>query len=168
MIRKSSTLADFINVVKRHPSSKLVFVDNGTKIKPSYHVTEIKTAIVKSIDCGRRQTEWTETIIQLLDGSEYETATHMSTTKFEAIVKASLQAVPELPDAALYFEYAPKNSPMKKYNVAGFEVKGDQLVVTLNALNATCKPKTWYLDTATERGAHETCCGSSSSQCCSS
>lgn len=161
-----STLEDFLTQVARHPNSKLVFVDNGTKIRPNYHVTELKSMSVRSIDCGRRQSTSLETIIQLLDGPMTEAGTHMPASKFAAIVKAGLAALPELGNGELYFEYAPGNEGMRKLSVVGIEYAGERTLVTLGARKATCKPIERYLETATVENTSAGCCGFSSSACC--
>ncbi len=161
-----STLEDFLNRVGAQPTSTLVFVDNGEEIKPGYHVTELKSASVRSIDCGRQQNAWVETIVQLLDGHASGAGSLMPVSKFEAIVRAGLSAMPELADAELYFEYAPKNGAVKKYSVLEIENRDERTLVTLGARKAACKPIERYLETAPVEDTSTGCCGFVASTCC--
>ena len=161
-----STLEDFLNRVEAQPNSTLVFADDGEEIKPGYHVTELKSSSVRSIDCGRRQSSWDETIIQLLDGPASEAGTLMPVSKFQAIVRAGVSAMPELANSELYFEYAPKNGAMKKYSVLAIESTVERTLVTLGARKAACKPIERYLETAPVEKTSAGCCGFTASTCC--
>ncbi|MBL4906377.1 MAG: hypothetical protein JKX94_02920 [Sneathiella sp.] len=168
MIKTISTLKDFLKVLQDKDNSQLVFSNNGKEINPDYHVTELKSAAVRSIDCGRNLSEWTETIIQLLDGPQSIKGEHMTAFKFSQIATASIETVPALADGALWFEYAPGNGPIRKLSVSSVQIDGDRIKIQLGGAAAACKPRKKWLENAqaSDLSASSGCCGSKSSICC--
>ena len=99
-------LRQLLELLQGFSSHDLIFRSDEGDIGGGYHVTELKQASINSIDCGGRTDEWTETVLQLLDGSG---DTPMSIEKFVAIVRRSEVALPGLSDAPLYFEFGHVN-----------------------------------------------------------
>ncbi len=162
-----STLKDFLQRISAHPASPLVFVNGDDDIKPGYHVTELKSVAVRSVDCGGRQAAWRETVVQLLDGPYEAAGPRMSAAKFAKIAEAGLRSLPELQDGELYFEYAPDNRAMQKLSARAIVGADDQTVVTLASHAAVCKPAEERAAAAADRESSG-CCGSaaSTSACC--
>jgi len=149
----------------------LKFYFEGLAIKPGYHVTEVKHASIKSIDCGRasEQENWDEITIQLLDGSAISAQGHMQTAKFVGIVSGALKTLSETTASQLFFEYAPGNGPIRKLKIESVAVSDKEIAVSLGGDKAVCKPFERMKDKAT--AAVKGCCtggdsGPENKPCC--
>ena len=137
----------------------LVFQTEKGEIGAGYHVTELKLAQVRSIDCGGRLASWSEAVLQLLDGQGVD---HMKVGKFAAILSQSVSRVSGLGESLLHVEFAHENKGMRIYEVSRPVMHESLVCVALNEVRAHCKP-------ALEHGANTEasgCCGSASSSCC--
>jgi hypothetical protein len=103
----------------------LVFNYEGHDVRPSYHVTEVKTGAFRGLDCGANTESWNETFIQLWDIEE-ENRGHMPGWKFLAIIGKVRDAVGFDDDAKPTFEVSDGQSPMRIYRAEHVEV-GDVL-----------------------------------------
>lgn len=132
-----SRLGELLHVLTGTPDHKLTFRSSEGDIGSGYHVTELKQASIKSIDCGGRTSQWQETVLQLLDGSG---GTHMTVGKFIAIARKSEDALPGLSEMPLFFEYAPHNEGLRRMKVVGLDVQDQRAVILLGDDKAVCKP----------------------------
>lgn len=165
----ATTLDALGNFLSDYPESPLVFMFEGQRIAPGYHVTEVKHAQIESIDCGRGSDAWNEVVIQLLDGSPTSAEGYMMSSKFLGIVGAVGDSLHLHDSAKLFFEFAPGNGPMRKLCVNSMEQAGDHTVVTLGGSVAMCKPFERMRKSGTGSAAGACCgTGSSSSSCCGS
>jgi hypothetical protein len=64
----TTPLPSFLAEISQAQEARLVLHAEGTAIRPEYHVTEIELAQVRSLDCGKGEAQWDETLVQLLDG----------------------------------------------------------------------------------------------------
>lgn len=166
MNNQHTSIVDLQRNLDKHPGLPLKFYFDGTVINPGYHVTEVKFASIRSLDCGRKSdTEhWDELTIQLLDGSTNITQSHMSGSKFTAIVAKALEKLSAEDAPLLYFEYAPNNGPIRKLSVESIESTPNEISVSLGGEKAVCKPFQ-RLKTAARSNAISTT--SSGTGCCS-
>lgn len=134
---------------------KLMFTTGDHDVGAGYHVTELKFADVKGIDCGANQTAWAESTIQLLDGHGGQ---HMRVGKFAKIVDQSVRAIPGLGAAPLRVEYGPGNRGLQLYRIGAVQRTDDALLVTLLSDQAQCKP-------VAVADAEEGCCATRSACC---
>lgn len=138
-----TTLPSFLTAIGRDANAALVFNAGGPAIKPAYHVTEIKLANIRAVDCGRVESEWTETIVQLLDGPDGSVAPDaewMSAGKFTGIAEASVDGLADPMDGELFFEFAPDHGVLQKLSVGSIEQTNEGWVVQLEPVTAVCKP----------------------------
>ncbi len=152
-----TTLSDLITDLKTlDPDLPLVFATDAGEIGGGYHVTELKRSQINSIDCGGNLSNWTETNLQLLDGTG---RSHMKVGKFVTIAERSIAAIQGLSNGPLSFEYSPKNIGLHRYQAAEITVHQDKIQLTLTEDRASCKPNLNF----TERDAPTSsgCCGSS-------
>lgn len=115
----------------------LVFTSDAGDIGSGYHVTELKLSHVTGIDCGGRVNEWQEAAVQLLDGNG---SNHMPVSKFTGILEQSIARVEGLGAAQAHVEFSPNNTGLRTYNLQAPEVKGDRVLIRLQAAGAVCKP----------------------------
>ena len=157
----------FLDELRVHDGKSLTFIYGGRAVAPGYHVTEIKTAQVKSLDCGANPEAWAETMIQLwdVDGVPGEPESRMTIRKFLAIMRKFDKDVGLIAASTLTFEVSDPQSPLALYGVAHLEVAEDRVTVTLEARPASCKPRDRWLEQERRETEAQSCCGPVS-KCC--
>lgn len=154
----AQTLLDTLAGQKSKP---LIFAYEGRDVRPSYHVTEVKTGAFRALDCGANAESWNETFIQLWDIEE-DNRSHMEAGKFLAIISKVGQAVGFDRDAKLTFEVSDGVKPMQIYRAERIET-GDSVRVYLSARPSSCKPRDRWL---AEETANAGCCAPKAKPCC--
>ena len=150
------TLNDFLDALHDQPAeAPLVFTTSEGPIGAGYHITELKSLDIKSIDCGGRTSDWTEVQIQLLDGAG---RSHLSAGKSAKILEHSLKAIPDLAEGELSFEYAPGNNGLRRYIPTQPIWAEGHVEMRLTEDGATCKPAAMF------EGAK--ICAPTNSRCC--
>ena len=144
------------DALRAHTAKSLVFSYEGRDVRPSYHVTEVKTGRFEALDCGAQYESWTETFIQLWDIEE-ETRGHMPVGKFLAIIDKVGDAIGFDPAAKLTFEVSDGVTPMQLYRASRVEA-GDVIRVFLSARPSSCKPRDRWLAESTDTDP-KPCCG---------
>lgn len=132
-----------LNELDRHADKSLIFVYEGHHVRPSYHVTEVKTGAFRALDCGANAERWNETFIQLWDIDE-ENRGHMKAGKFLAIIRKVAEAVGFDRDAKLTFEVSDGVKPMQIYRAERIAT-GDAIRVYLSPRPSSCKPRDRWL-----------------------
>ncbi|MFL6796551.1 MAG: DUF6428 family protein [Xanthobacteraceae bacterium] len=132
-----------LDTLAGHKEKKLIFAYEGRDVRPSYHVTEVKTGAFRALDCGANPEGWNETFIQLWDIEEPNRG-HMPVSKFLAIIGKVGEAVGFDADAKLTFEVSDGVRPMQIYRAARIDIS-DVVRVTLSARPASCKPRDRWL-----------------------
>jgi hypothetical protein len=147
----AAALFEAVGSAKDRP---LVFHYEDRDVKPSYHVTEVKTGSFRGLDCGANTERWNETFIQLWDIEE-EHRGHMPGWKFLAIIGKVREAVGFDDDAKLTFEVSDGVNPMQLYRAERIE-RGDVTRVYLSPRPSSCKPRDRWLQA--EQAKESSCC----------
>lgn len=157
----------FLDALRRHDGKSLTFIYGTRAVAPGYHVTEIKTGAMKSLDCGANPEAWAETIIQLwdVDGIPGEPESRMTIRKFLAIMGKFDRDVGLVADSTLTFEVSDPQSPLALYGVAGLDIGDDRVTVALAPRPASCKPRDRWLEQERRETEAQSCCGPAS-KCC--
>ena len=137
-LRDTPDVASFLDALRPHTDRALAFVYDGRRIRPGYHLTEVKVARYDALDCGANPETWTEVVLQLWDVDGEPT---MSAGKFVAIYEKAAARLPAAASAPVVFECGPRDAAAGRYTAATVGLDGDALVVTLDALPASCKPQ---------------------------
>ena len=123
----------FINTLRAAADKKLFFDLRAggvsVRVGAGYHVTEVRAANVRAVDCGGREDAWAETVVQLWvpeGGGEG----FMSAGKFVSIVERVAANVVLSDTANVRVEYGDAGAPAVSYHVGGVHV-GDAAVVRL-------------------------------------
>jgi uncharacterized protein DUF6428 len=154
-----------LNTLASHKDKNLIFNYEGHDVRPSYHVTEVKTGSFRALDCGANAERWNETFIQLWDIEE-DNRSHMAAWKFLAIIGKVGDAVGFDADAKLTFEVSDGVRPMQIYRADRIEMT-DAVRVYLSARPSSCKPRDRWLAEESAQTA-TSCCGPKTSKpCCS-
>lgn len=149
---------DFIAQLQPHIDKRLAFEYDGRRIQPGYHVTEIKAASFRSLDCGARPQQWEETIVQLWDVADGPERGHMSVRKFMGIWRKVDSDVGLNGEAEIKFEWGDATAPAVHYVFGSLREEGDSVIVSVEPVRATCKPRDeWWL--AQEGASAQACCG---------
>lgn len=153
---------DLLGTLGAHKDKALIFAYEGRDIRPSYHVTEVKTGSFRALDCGANAERWNETFIQLWDIEEGNRV-HMPAWKFLAIIAKVGDAVGFDADAKLTFEVSDGVRPMQLFRAERIDAT-DVVRVHLSARPASCKPRDRWL----EQQQKSSCCARSAEQeqCC--
>lgn len=146
-----------LDVLAGQKERALIFNYDGRDVRPSYHVTEIKTGSFRGLDCGANIESWNETFIQLWDIEE-DNRSHMPVWKFLAIIGKVGQAVGFDVDAKLTFEVSDGVHPMQLYRAEGIET-GSEIRVYLSPRPSSCKPRDRWLAQESEQEQAAACCG---------
>lgn len=115
----------------------LIFRTEDGPISGGYHVAEWKQTTVQSIDCGAARASWTESVLQLLDGSGGK---HMSNCKFVGILDQSIRHVEGLGDSPMQVEFAHGNRGLGLFKPTRPIAAGDAIMLELVVSRPVCKP----------------------------
>jgi hypothetical protein len=151
---------NLLDLLAHHTDKRLIFSYEGRDVRPSYHVTEVKTGAFRALDCGANAESWNETFIQLWDIEE-EAREHMKAGKFLAIIGKVGEAVGFDRDAKLTFEVSDGVKPMQIYRAERIAVT-DVVRVYLSARPSSCKPRDRWLAQEVASG----CCGPKTTKPC--
>ncbi|WP_104663881.1 DUF6428 family protein [Ensifer adhaerens] len=143
------------------PDLPLVFLYDGKRVKPGYHVTEVKAGQFSALDCGANPEVWSEIFVQLWDVEEGE-RTHMTAGKFSAIVRKVSEHVRLDGSAKLTFEVSDGVRPMQLFCANAPVAEDGALHVALTPRPASCKPRDRWL--AEHKSNKSRCCGSAAAK----
>jgi len=129
----------FLSELQQMPDKALVFDYGEGRVKPGYHVTEIKAASVQTMDCGGQGNAWSETTLQVWSPDNAEAEGYMSVSKFLNIYERVASSIPIVSSAELRVEYGDVGTPAISYLIQGIEVAEDTVVVRLSAPTVACK-----------------------------
>lgn len=136
---KDTETGRLIDLLSNQSDTPVRFFLDGVSINQGYHLTEVKHASIKSMDCGRRTDSWEEILIQLLDGPADSTEGFMSASKFVAILSATLESFTMQSAPVLFFEFTPENGPLLKLSIVSIECNDQEVSIQLTHETAVCK-----------------------------
>jgi len=149
-----------LTALEVHKEKALIFHYDERDVRPSYHVTEVKTGAFNALDCGANPESWQETFIQLWDIVE-DNRGHMPVGKFLAIMNKVAESVPFPREAKLTFEVSDGVRPMQLYKADAISIDGTVVRIPLSPRPSSCKPRDRWLE---EQKA--SCCTPKNSQPC--
>lgn len=158
-----------LHTLRSNPELPVIFMQHEQAISPGYHITEIKSSVVNSLDCGQGTDQWRELVIQLLDGNAKNANSYMQSTKMLSILEKALKTVPSDAHTQLYFEFSPGNAQLSKSRISAIEVKNHSITVSLFASIAQCKPYQRALAAGNVASTAKGCCAPSpvsTGSCC--
>ncbi len=122
-----------------------------------YHVTELKLAHIKSVDCAAKLDTWTEATLQLLDS---QGKTHMAVGKFANILDQSLRRIEGLGNSPLRIEFAHGNVGIRVFEPAVPVFSDGAAQLSLQPIKALCKPAMAGMPVPKTSSSNEAgCCG---------
>ena len=148
----------FKETLKQNPELTLQFqYAENTWVDQSYHITEIKSAPITSVDCGGKMNAWTEIIVQLWEPSVKEQERAMKVKKALSIIDLVEKVLPLNPLATVKIEFGNSEFDTRQMFPGEILIAGEDLIVDLRPDAVQCK--------AIERGGS---CGTTPSgeECC--
>ena len=135
------TVQELLNTLSENANTPIQFsYADGRYLRPDYHLTEVKTQRVDSVDCGGSYTQWTDTIMQLHEPGGPLTATRsMTGAKVLAILNRVHQVKPMDLDSEVFFEYGNAEHHAAPHSVAGSSVIDGAIVFQILPGTTQCK-----------------------------
>ena len=135
------TTQEFIDLLRTHPEYPLTFEYRaGHRLRPDYHITEVKNVRVESTDCGGRSDAWQETVIQLWESPREDTgARQLTGRKALGILDRVARSQPLFTADTVRFEYGNERFHTSQLHVADAAVEEGQLIVYLSPEATQCK-----------------------------
>jgi hypothetical protein len=151
-----STWGSFKESLQQSAGSDLQFqYAENTWVNASYHITEIKQATIKSVDCGGQMSNWTEVIIQLLEPEKREQLRAMKVSKALSIIDVVERSLPLDPLAVVKIEFGNSQFDTRQMLPSAVVNDGENLIIDLRPDTVQCK--------AIDRGGS---CGPTNEECC--
>lgn len=149
------TLKQLVQLLTELPDQNLRFkLAHSKSIAPHFHLTEIKHQIINSIDCGGKQDQWEEVVLQLWSYNETDDMHRLSSKKLLAIVQKSINAMNIKLNLPVKVEYQIPNSSMSLFQLSKDIQTEHSVSFILEPLDTQCK-------------ASDTGCCNNSTSCCS-
>ncbi|MFD2251884.1 hypothetical protein FHS82_002308 [Pseudochelatococcus lubricantis] len=136
-----ASLGALLTALEPHAGKALVIDYGGRRIRPGYHVTEVKAGSFVTLDCGVNPASWRETILQVEDSGAEGGRDYLSVGKFRGILDQVARRVALDPDARLTFEVGPPGAAMQVFDVDALHLEAGHVVLRLTARSAICKPR---------------------------
>ena len=112
----------------------------GREIKGDLHFTEVKSIIVKSMDCGSNVHDFNETVIQLwLNERSQKEAEWSGSKAINILNKVGSKQKFDL-ESEVFFEYGDSISQTAKYSIETINREKDDLIIRLFVKPTECKP----------------------------
>lgn len=137
--------------------TSLIFDYGNKRVKPGYHVTEVKAASIQTMDCGGQGNAWHETTLQLWS-PDNSSESHMSVEKFLSIYNKVSSSIAVEETAEMRVEYGDIGEPAISYLVTGFEKTADAIIVKLHSPAVACKGANPNVGDIPLLGHEEGCC----------
>jgi hypothetical protein len=155
--------SEFISALLAAPNNRLTFVDlKGHAVHSGYHLTELKSASLHTVDCGGQVNQWQESIMQLWVPA-YPVDGYMTAAKFLKIFDKVRGMIPLDLDAEIRVEYGDANFFPSIYHVRSVTQDRDVTRVLLEPLATTCKARDRR---AANSDAADACCAAKAQSCC--
>ena len=151
-------LGEFVRHLDGKDGLDLEFTVLGRKISGSYHITEIKNALIESVDCGGTRSRWTEVVFQLLEPGRDDPTRRMTVGRARKIYDVESGIQPLDRDAEVVFEYEPEGAPTALLRVGSIEAGWERVVVSLESNGTQCKAASL---SAAGMATDSACCGTS-------
>lgn len=137
-----ASLGTFLDALEAHAEKVLVLAyDDGQRVQPGYHVTEVKAGSFVTLDCGGNPDAWQETVLQVEDIPAIEGSVPMTVAKLRTILAKVGSRVSLDHGARLTLEVSRPGEPMKVYDVGGLDIESDRVIAHLAPRPAICKPR---------------------------
>jgi hypothetical protein len=155
--------SEFISALLAAPNNRLTFVDlKGHAVHSGYHLTELKSASLHTVDCGGQVNQWQESIMQLWVPA-YPVDGYMTAAKFLKIFDKVRRMIPLNLDAEIRVEYGDENLFPLTYHVRSVTRHQNATHVLLEPPATTCRARDRR---AAPAQATDPSCAAKTQSCC--
>jgi len=148
----------FKETLQQNPEQTLQFqYAENTWVDQSYHITEIKSAPITSVDCGGKMNAWTEIIVQLWEPSVKEQERAMKVKKALSIIDLVEKVLPLNPLATVKIEFGNSEFDTRQMFPGEIVIAGEDLIVDLRPDAVQCKALTRGGSCGTTSDGEECC-----------
>ena len=148
----------FKEILLQHPDLDLQFQYAGDKlVDASYHITEIKQALITSVDCGGIKNSWTDIIVQLWVPTDQQQNRAMKVKKALSIVKIVEDKMPIEPNGTVKIEFGNSEFDTRQMYPNEITVAGENLVIDLRPDAVQCKAQNRGGSCGTNEKGEEIC-----------
>ncbi|SNR54480.1 DUF6428 family protein [Lutibacter flavus] len=132
---------NFLETLKNNLTKDLLFEYSPDKfVGANYHITEIKTHSIESIDCGGLENSWREIVVQLWESPlEVGKRTFMKVSKAIEIVNKVNAIKPLFLDSEIKIEYGNKSFHTANLVVHSISENDKSVIVKLHPDSTQCK-----------------------------
>jgi hypothetical protein len=132
---------NFLEILKNNLTKDLLFEYSPDKfVGANYHITEIKTLSIESVDCGGLENSWVETVVQLWESPlEVDKRIFMKVSKAIEIVDRVNAIKPLFLDTEIKFEYGNKSFHTANLVVESIVENDKSVIVKLHSDSTQCK-----------------------------
>ena len=154
---------EFLELLNQNGGKELMFEYKQNEFVPmAYHITEVKSKHIDSVDCGGFAHSYDETVVQLWISGEEEKDRAMETEKALKIFNIVDSKTALKRDTPIFFEWGHGDLLTSVYKVQAVENSDEKIVVKLFVPPTVCKPRV-ALEIA-QGNTGEGCCGSPSTE----
>lgn len=159
-LQSTPEVGAFLAALRPNTDLPLAFEYAGRRVRPGYHITEIKAARFDALDCGGNPETWTEALLQLWDVDGEPGRAMMTAGKFLSIYEKAAARLPLMNTDPVVFECGDRVSAAGRYTPVSVRVEGDVVAVALEPLSASCKPQDRWQEAERARASSVVpCCG---------
>ena len=136
-------IRDFIDILSENNTKELLFeYISGILVPANYHITEVKSIHIDSVDCGGQSSSWDETIIQLWESpTEIGKKDFMKVTKALQILKTVSKVKPFKLSSIVKIEYGNPQFHASHLEIQKIKTTDNQLIMSLVVPQTDCKAK---------------------------
>ena len=132
---------EFISELRAAPQNRLLFANHAGDLVPAgYHLTELKTATLDTVDCGGQVNRWKETVAQLWVPPETDDD-YMTAGKFLTIFDRVSGMISLDVNTDLRIEYGDESFFPSTYHVGSVTRDTTETRVLLEPPETTCKAR---------------------------
>jgi len=155
---------EFLKLLENNPNKELVFEFQENEFVPkSFHITEIKSKQIQSVDCGGFQHNYDETVVQLWIPEKEKKEIGMDAAKALKIFKIVDGKNPLKKETPIYFEFGHGELRTSIYDIQAAELSDNQIIIKMFVPATACKPLLTLATTFSNESSG--CCGPNSSCC---
>ena len=164
-IGQIQTWQNFKGLLENNSALNLRFRYTGDKfVNDAYHITEIKQAVITSVDCGGKKNEWVEVIVQLWEPDVTDAGARMTAEKALSIIAVVERELLIEKSAIVKIEFGNPEFDTRQMLPSGFSGNGNNLVIELVADATQCKAL-GRGDTCGPKSVQKTVCAPNSGCC---
>ncbi len=134
-------LTNLLSTLENNLNQEIVFrLEDGRELGGDLHITEVKNAIIESVDCGSNAHQFRETVIQLWINEDSDINAKWNASKALGILNKTIRTDNGSNDSEAYFEFGDSITTVSKHSFTITE-EPNRVVFDLFVEATACKPR---------------------------